>query len=292
MYKIIGTDGKEYGPVSLAQIRQWISEGRINRQTRMQGPGGGEWKPAADFTELGFAPAAGSAPPALPTWPTAAPQQGLAISSFVLGLLSLVCLGFLAGVPAIICGHVARGHVRRSPAQYGGAGFALAGLIMGYVSVVLTLVILPAMLLPALGRAKYKAQSINCSNNLKQIGLAFRTWAIDNNDQFPFNVSTNNGGTLELCLPGSDGFDRNAAFHFRVMSNELSTPRILVCPADTKKPAALDFQSLQAANVSYQLRSGTNVNDTNPEQVLAVCPIHNNVLRCDGSVQRERNVRR
>ena len=95
-----------------------------------------------------------------------------------------------------------------------------------------------------------------------------------------------------MCLPGSDGFDRNAAFHFQVMSNELSTTRILVCPADTKRPAALDFPSLQPANVTYQVRSGTNLTDANPEEVLAICPIHNNVLRCDGSVQQERRGRR
>ena len=290
MYKIVGADGKEYGPISIEQMRQWIAEGRVNAQTRVQGDGGGEWKTAADFPELGLASAAGvsgagSAPPALPTGQAGGQQNGLAITSFVLGLLSLVCFGLLAGIPAIICGHVARGRARRLPGQYGGAGFALAGVIMGYVSLVVTLVILPAMLLPALSRAKGKAQRINCTNNMKQIGLAFRTWAIDNGDQFPFNVSTNQGGTLELCLPGSDGFDRNAAFHFQVMSNELSTPRILVCAADRRKQPALNFESLQPANVSYQVRSGTNVNDTNPQQVLAVCLIHNNVLLCDGSVQ-------
>jgi hypothetical protein len=120
---------------------------------------------------------------------------------------------------------------------------------------------------------------------MKMIGLSFRTWAIDNDDSFPFNVSTNKGGTLELCQPDSDGFDRNAAFHFRVMSNELSTPKILVCPADTGKKAALNFESLQPENVSYQVCSGTNVSDVNPDTVLAICPIHNNVALCDGSVQ-------
>ena len=60
------------------------------------------------------------------------PQKGLAITSFVLGLLSLTCFSLLAGIPAIICGHVARGRTRLVPRQHGGAGFALAGLIMGY----------------------------------------------------------------------------------------------------------------------------------------------------------------
>ena len=130
-------------------------------------------------------------------------------------------------------------------------------------------------------------QPTNPSAAAEGIGLSFRTWAIDHNDQFPFNVSTNLGGTLELCAPGPDGFDKNAAMHFLVMSNELSAPSILVCPADTRQ-AATDWAHLGAANVTYQVRSGEGVTDANPQQVLAVCPIHNNVLRADGSVQRER----
>ena len=297
MYNIIGADGKEYGPISIEQIRQWIADGRINAHTRVQVAGSAEWKTAAEFSELGLTSAAGlsgpvSAPPLLPVGPAEGPQKGLAITSFVLGLLSLTCFGLLAGIPAIICGHVARGRTRLVPRQYGGAGFALAGLIMGYVSLLVTLVILPALLLPALSRAKSRAERISCANNMKQIGLSFRVWAIDHNGNFPFNMSTNNGGTLELCLPGSDGFDRNAAFHFQVMSNELSTPKILVCPSDTKKQPALNFESLQPVSVSYQVFSGTNVSDVNPNQVLAVCLIHNNVLLCDGSVQTVTKARR
>ena len=296
MYKIIGADGKPYGPISIEQLRQWIADGRVNAATRVQEAGAVEWKTAADFPELGFAPAAGvprmgSTPPPLRSGRPSAQQNGLAITSFVLGLLSPVCFGLLAGIPAIICGHLARARARRSPAQYGGAGFALAGLILGYVSLVISLLILPAMLLPALSNAKGKAQSISCRNNMIQIGLSFRTWAIDNDGKFPFNVSTNKGGTLELSMPGSGGFDRNAAFIFQVMSNELSTPKILVCPADSKRQLAFDFISLQPANVSYQVRSGTNVTETTPDQILAVCPIHNHVLRCDGSVMTERKAK-
>jgi hypothetical protein len=296
MYKIFGADGKEYGPVSIEQMRQWIAEGRVNSQTRVQEAGAGLWKTAAEFPELGFAPAARTAgggvssPPPLAAGQPAAQQNGLAITSFVLGLLSLVCLGLFTGIPAIICGHIAHNRARRSPGQYGGSGFAIAGFVMGYVGFIITL-LLAALLLPALARAKGKAQSISCVNNMKQIGLSFRTWAIDNDGNNPFNLSTNKGGTLELSMPGSDGFDRNAAFHFQVMSNELSTPRILVCPADSKRQPALDFTSLRPENVSYQVRSGANISETNPEEVLAVCPIHNHVLLCDGSVQTRRKGR-
>ena len=121
---------------------------------------------------------------------------------------------------------------------------------------------------------------------MKMIGLCFRTWAGDHNGQFPFKVSTNQAGSLELCAPGPDGFDQNAAMHFMVMSNEFSTPSILVCPAD-KKPAATDWAGSGAPYVTYQLRSGEGVTEAAPQQVLAVCPIHHNVLHTDGSVHRQ-----
>jgi hypothetical protein len=141
-----------------------------------------------------------------------------------------------------------------------------------------------AILLPALAKAKSRAQSIQCVNNMKQIGLAFRIWSSDNGDRFPFNVGTSKGGTLELCALGTDGFDQNSFRHFQIMSNELNTPKILVCPADPSRQPAPNFASLQPNNVSYQVRSGTNISEAAPEQILVHCPIHGHDTLCDGSV--------
>ncbi|HPY30091.1 MAG TPA: DUF4190 domain-containing protein [Verrucomicrobiota bacterium] len=283
MYKTIGPDGKEHGPYNLQEMRQWIREGRMDGRTLVQGPDSSEWRPASTFPEFGFSATPGSPPPSEPRTP---PRAGLAITSLVLGILSLVILfvGFLAGIPAIICGHMARSRARRAPAQYGGAGLALAGLIMGYVSLAFSLVLLPGWLPRALVAGKEKAQSITCVNNMKLIGLSFRIWAGDNNDRFPFNVSTSRGGTRELCQPGSDGFDHNAAYHFRALSNELITTRILVCPADKDKQPAQGFEALEAANLSYKLRTGKDLTEANAKEILVVCPIHNHILYCDGSV--------
>jgi len=52
MYKIIGTDGREYGPVAAQQIQQWISEGRVNAQTLVQPEGGTDWKALANYPDL------------------------------------------------------------------------------------------------------------------------------------------------------------------------------------------------------------------------------------------------
>ncbi len=66
-------------------------------------------------------------------------KSGLAITSLVLGILSLICCLFFAGIPAIICGHIARGKAKRDPLTYGGAGLALTGLILGYLSLPVTI---------------------------------------------------------------------------------------------------------------------------------------------------------
>lgn len=61
MFKMIGADRKEYGPVSAEQIRQWIAEGRVNSSTLLQAAGSSEWKPLSAFAEFGI----GAAPPPL-----------------------------------------------------------------------------------------------------------------------------------------------------------------------------------------------------------------------------------
>ncbi|HUU09994.1 MAG TPA: DUF4190 domain-containing protein, partial [Phycisphaerae bacterium] len=65
--------------------------------------------------------------------PPAAKTNGLAIASLILGILSMICLGALAGIPAVICGHVAMGRIRAS--GEGGRGMAIGGLVMGYISI-------------------------------------------------------------------------------------------------------------------------------------------------------------
>ena len=70
MYKILGADQKEYGPVTGDQLRQWIREGRANAQTLVQGPNSTEWKPLNTFAEFSdvLAPAPAFAPGAPPSY--------------------------------------------------------------------------------------------------------------------------------------------------------------------------------------------------------------------------------
>ncbi len=69
MYRIVGKDGQQYGPVTAEQLRSWIAENRANAQTLTQVEGSQEWKPLGAFPE--FTPdlkpptVTGPAPPAI-----------------------------------------------------------------------------------------------------------------------------------------------------------------------------------------------------------------------------------
>jgi prepilin-type processing-associated H-X9-DG protein len=139
--------------------------------------------------------------------------------------------------------------------RFNQSAFTLVALLV----IVAVLAILAAMLLPALAKAKTKSTRINCVNNLKQCGLAFRIWEGDNGDKYPMDVPMARGGTKEFA-DGADTFR-----HFQVMSNELSTPKILICPADTRSVAD-NFARLKNQNVSYFV--GLEANDANPQRFL------------------------
>lgn len=109
-----------------------------------------------------------------------------------------------------------------------------------------------ALLLPALRRGYAKGQRIYCVNNLHQMGLAFHSFAQAHQDRFPTQVSTNEGGALELCGAGNA---MTGAFYFSYryfvpLATELAGPKIFHCPTDTRYTAT-NFANLRNEHLSY-----------------------------------------
>lgn len=267
MYKILGADRKEYGPASADQVRQWLADGRLNDQTQAQAEGSNEWRLLSEFDEFRAALAAKAATPGSTATATSPPMplpassrqsSGLAISSLVLGILAVIGCTILTGIPAIITGHIAHRRSRKTPQKYGGGGLAIAGFVLGYVSLAFIPIIV-AVMLPAFANAKSKAQQIKCVNNMKNIGLSARIWATNHGDKYPPD--------------------------FASMSNELSTPNLLICPGDRSKTAPANWADFGPDNVSYEfLEPGIDVKD-GAQTIVFQCPIHGNMGMGDGSVQ-------
>jgi prepilin-type N-terminal cleavage/methylation domain-containing protein len=112
-------------------------------------------------------------------------------------------------------------------------------LVVIFITAIIALILLPT---PHHGRAN--ALQTQCVINLRQMGTAVRLWADDHGDRYPMQVSTSDGGAMEFVALG------DVIRAFRCMSNELSTPKLVCCPADMRDPAS-NFASLTTSNVSY-----------------------------------------
>ena len=112
-----------------------------------------------------------------------------------------------------------------------------------------------------------------CTSSLRQIGIAFQIWAQDHNGKFPMQVSVTNGGSMEF-VGGPETFR-----HFRVMSNDLNTPKILLCSSEVdswrKRATVFDGPSTEpgwlpfASNTNLSYFVGIDAMDLHPQMLLA-----------------------
>jgi len=282
MYKILGADKREYGPVSAEIVRKWIGQRRVISQTLLQAEGSSAWRVITDFPEFADALAAQSAIPAVPSQPSPPPisslpaiqhalqTSGLAIASLILGILGFFSCGISAVLGGIL-GFVSLGQIRRSNGRLSGSGLATAGLCVSGVvllfAIVSLLLFLPfgaAVTLPAASKARSRAESIQCSNNLRQIGLAIQAWQNDHGSLPPDLIT---------------------------LSNQLLSPKVLVCPGERlrERKRVSKWSDLNMIGSSYNyFAPPKKITDRNVRlattAVLVTCPIHDNVCHADGSV--------
>ena len=162
-----------------------------------------------------------NAPPASSQQPAQYPPQtyrpyqpaktdGGAIASMVLGIASIaLCLSFLAGIPAIIVGHISLSRIKKSMGRLKGEGMALTGLILGYISLPFILII-AAIAIPNLLRARISANEAAARSTVRMISTSQVTYSTTYPDQgYARDLATlggncSSGGTAEhACLVDS-----------------------------------------------------------------------------------------
>lgn len=125
----------------------------------------------------------------------------------------------------------------KTPRKQALAAFTLIELLV----VIAIIAILAALLLPALAKAKAKAMRAQCVSNLKQVALAFNMWAQDSEVyNLPFRIPYTgdpSDGTRNAPL------DSHIWFQLSWISNQLTSPKVLACPADRRALVAEDFSA-------------------------------------------------
>jgi hypothetical protein len=158
MYRIIGSDGKEYGPISADQLRQWIRENRANSATPVFVEGSPQWKTLGSLSEFSMLLAAQEHPVTPAVFPTGSyhtqKSSALASTGLVLGIISLCfcccCHGLPFNVLGLAFSIIALVQIRNEPERYAGRGMAIVGLVLSLLSIAFVLILFILGILGAL----------------------------------------------------------------------------------------------------------------------------------------------
>jgi len=144
MYKIVGTDGRVYGPVSADQIKQWIAGGRANAQTHTLADGATAWVPLGRLPEFANHFSAQVPPPIPP--PAAGSHRkinGHALLGLIFGVLSFLCCCLLLFAPlGIIFSLIGLTQINQNPERYEGRSMAMAGLVLSILGLIFGFILL------------------------------------------------------------------------------------------------------------------------------------------------------
>ncbi len=140
----------------------------------------------------------------VPQYTPQPPTDGQATASLILGILSVTVLCGIAGIPAIILGHLGLSKIKKSNGQLKGEGLALAGLIMGYFSLVLTLLFVAAIAVPNLMRSRQQANEAAAAATVRTLNTSEVTYSTLYPDQgYAPNLAAMGPGASATCTPST-----------------------------------------------------------------------------------------
>jgi GYF domain 2/Domain of unknown function (DUF4190) len=148
MYKIIGADRVEYGPVTTGQLNEWIAQGRANATSLVWAEGFTEWKPLGAIPEFAAALGRGAGTPQVigPNIVQKPRTNSLSVAGLILGLLSVLtfwcCFNLVLALMGLVFSGTGLSQIKKSGGQETGRGLAIAGIILSALGLVMGLITL------------------------------------------------------------------------------------------------------------------------------------------------------
>lgn len=188
MYKIIGGDGKEYGPISGDQLRQWISEGRINAQTQVLLEGTTDWKPLGTLAEFAASFPAAPAPAPAPVYQASTPDAARMVAGPAIGLIVVASVALALVLLNLVL--TVSGANTFQMEKFGGQAPEIVKFMQGpgaIIGVVIGLVIYGLVLFGAIKMKKLESYGLAMTASILAllpcsacclVGLPFGIWAL------------------------------------------------------------------------------------------------------------------
>lgn len=182
----VAKNGEKSGPFDKEEVYRRLVAGELSGTDLGWHEGLAEWAPLATLLPP---------PQAQPVFATSAPYamapampqntSGLAIASLICGILVFLTFG-LAGLPAVITGHLGLSAIKKSGGALGGRGLAIAGLVMGYLGCALIgVAVLAALAVPVFTSVQRQANQTIALKNARQLVICMKQYAISHDGNLP-----------------------------------------------------------------------------------------------------------